>query len=717
MKKTPQKPNILIVDDKKENLFTLETLLSKLETTIIQTTTGAKALNLMLEHDFALAIVDVQMPEMNGYELVELMHGNHTTKNIPVIFISAIYNDQYHYEKGYGAGAVDFLPKPFSPDILLSKAKVFLKLYNQKQKLKQVIGELNNKNEALNNEIKYRNHVEAALRETNTTIFKYADLLESSSEMAQKVISILNLDQLTKAVVKLIQSKFNYYFVSIWLVNQPILPAALSQLQFNSLNNANLDMILRAKASQQETPLAKLGYTIPLNEAEGIIGWVCKTGQFYLANDVNNDSKYIPWESLPDTQAELALALQIGQEVIGVLDIQSNKANTFAIEDRTVLQTLANQIAVAIRNAQLYKAIKLANAELEQLNTDKDKFFSIVAHDLKGPFQPLLGLSRILTETNTITNPQKISKMSKDIYASAQTIYNLLENLLEWSQMQRGRMTYKPTKLDLQQIVKRNIRLLTKNATNKNITLQSTISKSIAIYADAHMIDTIIRNLVSNALKFTPENGAITISAKLTHNTNNQPNLQVTQADKLSIPSPPTLVEVAISDTGVGISQENINKLFKIEVHHSTLGTAQEQGTGLGLIICKEMIIKNGGTIAIESTPGQGSTFKFTIPLHPSTIDSLNQPKIEMQTSSSKLESPITDKKTLPQNIIAPPIEDLSTFLEFAISGDMRNIQKQAQHIKQLDPNYQTFANTIYRLAENYEDEKILDLIRLLMID
>ena len=142
-------PEILIVDDKPQNLFALEKILRKLEVKVVQATSGPEALGLTLEHHFCLAIVDVQMPEMDGYELVELLRGNPSTAGLPIIFVSAIYSDEYHHRKGYDAGAVDFLSKPFVPEILLSKARVFLELYHQRVKLQELVNELNAKNEAL----------------------------------------------------------------------------------------------------------------------------------------------------------------------------------------------------------------------------------------------------------------------------------------------------------------------------------------------------------------------------------------------------------------------------------------------------------------------------------------------------------------------------------------------------------------------------------------
>ena len=145
-------PKILIVDDKPENLYALEALLGQLDVELVQETSGAEALGQTLEHDFALAIVDVQMPEMDGYELVELLRGNPDTVHLPVIFVSAIYSDEYHHRKGYDAGAVDFLSKPFVPEILLSKVRIFLDLHYQKVQLQERNAEIQALNKRLESE-------------------------------------------------------------------------------------------------------------------------------------------------------------------------------------------------------------------------------------------------------------------------------------------------------------------------------------------------------------------------------------------------------------------------------------------------------------------------------------------------------------------------------------------------------------------------------------
>jgi signal transduction histidine kinase/DNA-binding response OmpR family regulator len=573
MNESQASPKILIVDDKPQNLFALDKLLKELEVEVIQATSGAEGLGLTLEQEFCLAIVDVQMPEMDGYELVELLRGNPDTASLPVIFVSAIFSDEYHHRKGYEAGAVDFMSKPFIPEILLSKVKVFLDLYHQRVKLQAQnadLQELGYEMHEMNNQLL---KVTDDLQEANVVLSKRALQLEASNQVGQQVTSILALDELLAAVVESIQTKFGYYFVSVYLMNE-----------------TNDKVILQAGRGRDGSQPVAQGEAIELDATRGIIAWVACNGEVYRALDVSIDNRYLSVEALPATRSEVALPLCIGRETIGVLNLESDRLAGFDDEDIRMLQTLANQIAIAIRNARLYEVEK-------QLNADKDKFFAIISHDLRNPFNVLLGNSQFMVETIDKLSQKDVVEISQSIYNQAKAAHNLLENLLTWSQLQRGRIEYSPNLLELRPLVEKTATLLDKTAQTKQIRLEQTIANGLCVYADEYMLDTIIRNLTCNALKFTPAGGQVTISARPAH-----------QAG-------PDWVEVSVSDTGVGISPADRDKLFKLEVHHTTPGTAHEKGTGLGLILCQEMVEKNGGQIWIESIPDQGTTVIFTVPV------------------------------------------------------------------------------------------------------
>lgn len=243
-------------------------------------------------------------------------------------------------------------------------------------------------------------------------------------------------------------------------------------------------------------------------------------------------------------------------------------------------------------NVSLEKKVEQRTKELEELNTTKDKFFSIIAHDLKNPFNALLGFSSYLVESfDEIPDEEKL-EFIKTMHEAAESGYKLLQNLLDWSRTQTGRLKWEPEDVFLNNVISETTELLEKAAKSKNIKVISSVEKDLSAYADENMLKTIIRNLLSNAIKYTHEGGVIKISSERQNG----------------------MIEVRVADNGVGIKKEDIPKLFNIGEDHSTKGTNQEVGTGLGLVLCKEFVEKNGGEIRVESEEDKGSEFVFSLP-------------------------------------------------------------------------------------------------------
>ena len=244
-------------------------------------------------------------------------------------------------------------------------------------------------------------------------------------------------------------------------------------------------------------------------------------------------------------------------------------------------------------NINLEKKVEARTKELEEINRTKDKFFSIIAHDLKNPFNSLLGFSELLLENLESLGKDKIREYISIIFESSQSSYALLENLLEWSRSQTGRLKIFKEKFDIFKIISENIRLLENSANNKGIRLHNDIYKDTFCTADYNMVNTVVRNLLSNAVKFTSKGDDITVDCEETGE----------------------LLKISVTDTGVGMKPEHLEKLFRIDQNVSLKGTADEGGTGLGLILCKEFIEKNGGKIWVESELDKGSVFNFTVPI------------------------------------------------------------------------------------------------------
>lgn len=249
------------------------------------------------------------------------------------------------------------------------------------------------------------------------------------------------------------------------------------------------------------------------------------------------------------------------------------------------------EVALSQKN-NLIEELEHTRNNLEVINKEKDKFFSIIAHDLKNPFSGFLGLTQIMSEQLMNLSMKELMDYSKSLQESASNLYKLLENLLEWTRMQRGAVSFNPDFCALHLVVKQNINIIAERAKQKNINITTNVPEDLSCFADIQMLDTVFRNLISNAVKFTNSGGKVEISAS-----------------KLDVQT----IQVAIKDNGIGMNKSLQEKLFRIDQKTNRLGTDGESSTGLGLLLCKEFIEKNGGTIRVESEDGIGSTFYFTL--------------------------------------------------------------------------------------------------------
>ena len=289
----------------------------------------------------------------------------------------------------------------------------------------------------------------------------------------------------------------------------------------------------------------------------------------------------------------IGIPLQTPSKVIGILVLQHyEKENIYSESDVKFLVSIGSQIAISIERKKAEEEIKLKNEQLQAINAEKDKFFSILAHDLQGPLSTFVAATQIITEEIQTMNIEEIKDITGSMKTSAANIYSLLENLLEWSRLKWGGLDFAPEKLNLKKKIGVCIDVLSEYARNKGIEIAISIPDELEVFADNHMFDTVIRNLVSNAIKFTPVGGKVGVTADY-------------KSDRL--------IEVKISDSGIGMTPELKGKLFLLHEKTNRQGTAGEPSTGLGLLLCKEFIEKHGGEIWVDSEEGRGSTFRFTI--------------------------------------------------------------------------------------------------------
>ncbi len=276
--------------------------------------------------------------------------------------------------------------------------------------------------------------------------------------------------------------------------------------------------------------------------------------------------------------------------VIVVINNYRNKtsANKHLKEKSKIIEQQSEELRSTINN------LEVNEEKLKNLNATKDKFFSIIAHDLKNPFNVLLGYSDLLVNEPSIkTDPKKLDKITKSILSTTEFSYELLENLLAWSRSQTEGLKVEPINFNLSELIGSQVEFFKNGAESKQIKLIFNVDKNLHVHADQNMILTTLRNLISNAIKFTKRGGSINITSK--H-----------EGDKIIF---------SVRDNGIGINSENQKKLFLLDSDFKINGTDNETGTGLGLILCKEFINKNGGEISVQSEEGKGSIFTFTLPI------------------------------------------------------------------------------------------------------
>ena len=252
-------------------------------------------------------------------------------------------------------------------------------------------------------------------------------------------------------------------------------------------------------------------------------------------------------------------------------------------------QLAAQNRLIATQKEELEKQKK----ELIELNATKDKFFSIIAHDLRSPISTLVSLCEILRTDADLLSGKETHEILFSLHDLSGNYLKLLDNLLQWASIQTGKIMANPEKFSVVRVIDEVIGFYKILASSKQVNLHSAAEGDINVFADKNMIRTVLRNLVSNALKYTNMGGTVALGVTLL----------------------PDMIEVYVKDSGIGMDAETVEKLFKLDQTFSTVGTANEQGTGLGLILCKEFIEKNNGSIHVDSEPGKGSTFRFTLPL------------------------------------------------------------------------------------------------------
>lgn len=554
---------ILIVDDKSENIFSLEQILAEVDATLITAKNGNEALIASLNHDFALAILDVQMPDMDGYELAELLRSEKKNRTLPIIFVSAVYSSDYHIFKGYETGAVDFLVKPFDDKILLGKVQVFLNLYRQKHELEY---SKNLIRKQYNEYITHRKKLEERLKKANDELEQ--KVTDRTRELTQKNLELTReIEKRKKAEIAAEKSKNEWKDI------------------FNAIGH--MAMILDDDftiMAVNKTTVEQMG--LPIHD---LIGKKCDE----VIQPSNQMDPHCPLKAFLNQKNR-----SISGSVVREMHIK-NLGKSFIVSCTPIWDT----------DGKLTKIIHIMTDISERKRLEKDllqahKMEAIgtlaggIAHDFNNILTSILGYTHLIMLD---------AKEREDILDNAQEVYkaglratDLVRQILTFAR----KTDEEKASIRVDVIVKEVLKLL-RSSIPTSIDIQSNIQSKSKVMANATQIHQVIMNLCTNA-SHAMENreGVLSIELKDTQ-------IDSSQRDLLEKISPGRYLELKVSDTGTGISAEILDRIF--EPYFTTKSV--DKGTGMGLAMVQSIVGEGGGTIRVQSQPDVGTAFTVLLPI------------------------------------------------------------------------------------------------------
>lgn len=591
--------NVLVVDDRPENLLALESTLAGLGPHLESVRSAEHALRYLLTNEVALILLDVQMPEVNGFELAELIRQRDNTQNTPIIFISAVSTDEHYVFKGYSLGAVDYLTKPFEPEILKSKVAFFTQLYEQNNKIKRqakLLEEANAKLDTLNEDLEDRvrqrtaevEHTKRRLGDEAVLRTRSQSRLALEHTITRELANAEDLMAAAPAVLKAFCAYLAAETGSLWLLSEDRTTVDCRHIEAPRTSPA-IDLFIKSNQHR------KFGKDIGL---PGVV-WEKDAPVWLEMSGLDYRFPRSQLAAAAGFNSAIGIPIKMGGEFFGVIEFFSSSTIKEDEESTEMFEAIGTEIGqfvhrkrIELERERLLTQEMTLRQEAEKASLLKDEFLATVSHELRTPLNSILGWGQLI-QRDALNDAERKAAL-ETIFRNARAQSQLIDDLLDMSRLITGNFPLELAPTSAKAIVDAAIAAIRPQADAKSIEIVTQFNaEEASITCDAERVQQMVWNLLVNAIKFTPEGGSIVVL--------------LDEAD--------SKVQITVSDNGQGIAPEFLPHVFDRFRQGDSSSTRRHRGLGLGLAIVTNLAYLHGGRVTVASEGiGKGAAFTIILP-------------------------------------------------------------------------------------------------------